>query len=1791
VAGAGNLISGHSNSGIFIEGATNNVVHGNLIGTNAAGSGAIPNGVGIAFNTGSSNTIGGTSAPMRNVISGNSGSGISLGNNSINNLIQGNFIGTDIGGSGSLGNGFAGIQVGSSSNSIGGTVAGAGNVIAFNSANGVDVTGSTTSGVQILGNTIHSNAELGINLGPPGVLPNDLGDSDTGPNNLQNFPVLTSATNSAGITTVLGSLNSTPSTTFRIELFRNSVCDASGHGEGLEFIGFTVLGTDNSGNLSINLPGFSVAIGQFITATATNVTTNDTSEFSACVQVTAANQGPVVTAPANQTVDEGTLLSFTVTAADADGPGPLTLVAGDLPLGATFDTGTGQFNWTPGAGQAGTYPVSFTATDGVGLVGTATTIVTVNNTVVDSDADGVPDANDNCPLVANADQADADGDGVGNACDNSPLNANPGQQDADGDGVGDASEGQVDTVAVASPPTFAGGYLPQEPIDVTANVTFTANAIATSCLDESNQPGYLAKRPRPSDILLFLRNQLGEEIFAEQIPEGPGSTLADPAVPGSDLVCISSTRTLSTQVRLNDSFPNLGTGSYSLKLMYSAHEKDPRTDPVTGNCLPGEAECFVPAAIWQGDAPAGTVAIPILATTGADDAPTAAAQSVTTPEDTPLVITLSASDVDSPSLTFAIATPPTKGSLGALSAPNCVPVGSGANCSATVTYTPTLHENGSDSFMFTASNALTSAPATVSITITPVNDPPFFNAIANQTATQGTGPQQVVITGIVAGPTNEAAQTVALTALSDNPAVVPHPTISPVVGGNATLTYQPVSAGSVTITVSANDGQSVNNTFARTFTITVNATATNNAPTITPIANQAVNEGQAVSFTVTATDADGPGPLTLGVEGLPLGATFTSSTGQFAWTPSAAQAGSYLLTFTATDGAGSIGTAETTITVNNTVVDTDADGVPDAVDNCPLVANTDQADADGDGVGNACDNSPLNANPGQQDADGDGVGDASDGQVDTVATVNPPTFSGGFLQQEPIIVQAQVTATANAIPNSCTDAGGQPGYLFVRPDSLLNVQVFNELGQEIFAEQIPEGSGLTIADPTVPGSSLVCISAEQTFTAQVNVSEYFPNLPPGTYKIKTSYTSHTSDPRTDPVTGNCLPGEAECFGPNAIWQGTAPAGTITVAVLPETPAANDPPAAAFQSKTLLEDAPATTIILAASDVDSPSLTISLASSPTKGTLGPLSATTCTPVGSGTNCTATVAYTPAANANGPDSFTFRASDGALFSPPATVAIAVTPVNDAPSFLKGQNQTVAAGAGPQTVANWATSISAGPANESSQTVTFLVTPDLPALFTAAPAISPTGTLTYTPGATAGTATVTVRIKDNGGTLNGGVDTSAPQSFTITISGGVVAMQRVNVSSAGVQANGGSLGLGEAVSGDGRYVTFISGATNLVGQDSNGNADVFLRDRQSGTTTRLSVSTAGAQANAGSVAVGISSTGRYVVFVSGATNLVNSDTNGQADVFVRDTCAGAATGCTPSTTRVSVTNSGAQANGRSLTAAISGNGRYVAFSSAATNLVSGDNNNRTDIFVRDTCAGVTSGCTPSTTRVSRSSSGTQANNDSILPALSSDGRYVAFTSAATNLVSGDNNNRNDIFVHDRQTNSTTRVSRSTGGTQSNNDSTFPAISGDGRYVAFSSTATNLVSGDTNGVSDVFVHDRQTGATTRVSVATGGAAGNSNSLNPSVSDDGRFVVFGSAATNLVTGDTNNKRDIFVHDRQTGTTRRVSAGAAQANNDSVSPAISGDGRVISFSSTATNLVTGDSNTVADVFVVGNPLP
>jgi Tol biopolymer transport system component len=411
---------------------------------------------------------------------------------------------------------------------------------------------------------------------------------------------------------------------------------------------------------------------------------------------------------------------------------------------------------------------------------------------------------------------------------------------------------------------------------------------------------------------------------------------------------------------------------------------------------------------------------------------------------------------------------------------------------------------------------------------------------------------------------------------------------------------------------------------------------------------------------------------------------------------------------------------------------------------------------------------------------------------------------------------------------------------------------------------------------------------------------------------------------------------------------------------------------------------------------------------------------------------------------------------------------------------------------------------------------------------------------------------------------------------------ATQRVSLDSHGGQANSDSDSA--ATSADGRYVAFWSSASNLVPGDTNAAADIFVRDRQLGTTERASVDSGGAQANSGSdYLLSISADGRYVAFASNASNLVPGDTNGHWDVFVRDRQLG-------TTERVSVDSGGAQANADSLEPSISADGRYVAFWSNASNLVPGDTNTASDIFVRDRLLGTTE-------RVSVDSNGTQADKFSDSPSISADGRYVAFESFATNLVPGDTNGTYDVFVHDRQLGTTERVSVDSNGAQANSSSgPTSSISADGRYVAFASAASNLVPGDTNDASDVFVRDRLLGTTERDSVDSAGAQGNGpyGSGSPSVSADGRYVVFASESTNLVPGDTNGTNDIFVRDRLLGTTERVSvdSAGAQANSDSSYPSISADGRYVGFTSNASNLVPGDTNAFADMFVrdrLGDP--
>jgi len=403
----------------------------------------------------------------------------------------------------------------------------------------------------------------------------------------------------------------------------------------------------------------------------------------------------------------------------------------------------------------------------------------------------------------------------------------------------------------------------------------------------------------------------------------------------------------------------------------------------------------------------------------------------------------------------------------------------------------------------------------------------------------------------------------------------------------------------------------------------------------------------------------------------------------------------------------------------------------------------------------------------------------------------------------------------------------------------------------------------------------------------------------------------------------------------------------------------------------------------------------------------------------------------------------------------------------------------------------------------------------------------------------------------------------------------LQRVSIGNSGVQGNGHSYEL--AISADGRFVAFRSFATNLSGSDTNGATDVFVRDRQAGTTDRVSVSSAQAPGNDHSAWPAISDDGRYVAFSSDASNLVAGDTNGKTDVFVRDRFL-------LTTVRVSVDSGGAEGDESSFGPSISIDGRYVAFSSDATNLVAGDTNLSRDVFVHDLQTGITE-C------ASVTSGGGIGDGESAAGAISADGAFVVFRSAATNLVPGDTNGVTDTFVRERVSGTTDRVSVDSGGGQGDDESLYEAsITADGRHVLFNSRATNLVVGDTNLQIDVFLRDRQAGTTERISVDSGGTegTGESNALARALSADGRYVAFTSGADNLVPGDTNNRTDVFLRDRQAGTTVRVSLTTygAQAAADSGGAALSDDGRFVAFQSDATNLVPGDTNARTDDFLL-----
>ena len=382
--------------------------------------------------------------------------------------------------------------------------------------------------------------------------------------------------------------------------------------------------------------------------------------------------------------------------------------------------------------------------------------------------------------------------------------------------------------------------------------------------------------------------------------------------------------------------------------------------------------------------------------------------------------------------------------------------------------------------------------------------------------------------------------------------------------------------------------------------------------------------------------------------------------------------------------------------------------------------------------------------------------------------------------------------------------------------------------------------------------------------------------------------------------------------------------------------------------------------------------------------------------------------------------------------------------------------------------------------------------------------------------------------------------------------------------------------SASADGRLVVFSSAATNIVGGHTANATDVFVFDRWAATTTRVNRSSSGVFPLAGY------SSGAPQISADGRFVVYDSQAG---NLVVGDTNAHSDVFVfdmqTSVTTRASVTSAGAQATLDSFGPAVSPDGRFVAFYSDAPDLVAGDSNGAQDVFVHERQAATT-------TLVSIASDGTPGNGRSYEPAISANGRFVAFRSAASTLVAGDTNLYDDIFLRDTQAATTVRISVSSAGAQSNGDSRSVAMSADGHLLVFESDATNLVADDSNGVTDIFLHDSLTGATTRVSLASDGSNANGNSSHPSISADGRTIAFQSDASNIVAGDSGGFTDIFVYDRQTGLTTRASttADSRTAGSDvSTNPFITPEGRYVVFLSRAKNLVGADTLSWFDVFL------
>jgi VCBS repeat-containing protein len=1281
-----NIISGNIGAGVNVS-SVPTVVAGNYIGTNAAGTAAVPNtraGVSLSGTVRvGSNLDGVNDAAEGNLISGNGEDGVQVFGGGA--VVAGNSIGLSSGGT-ALGNTLSGVaaQFGASANTI------RRNTIAYNVREGVLVLGTSSANNRITENAIHSNGRLGINLSNSstndGVTANDIGDGDTGANGLQNFPVLTAASSGGGTTTVVGTLNSTVNTTFTVEFFASTAADPSGFGEGQRYLGSASVMTNASGNVSftVTLP-VAAAPNEFVSATATNLS-GATSEFSGGnVQVPAPNSAPTAANDSYAANEDATL---TVAApgvlgndADADG-NPLTaqIVSGPTNGSLTLNM-NGSFTYTPAANFYGTDSFTYRAHDGTTTGNVATVTLAVNAV---NDAPG---------FTKGADQSVAEDAGPQSAAGwATAISAGP---------ANESGQAAQFLITVSNPGLFS--VLPA--VSPTGTLTYTpasnANGAATVTVLLADNGGTANG---------------GQDTSAAQTFTISVTAVNDAPIARSDTATTDEDTAVNVLVLANDSTgPATATDEAGQTLsIFSITQPAHGTAAIHDNGTPGNpaddyvvyipnpnyngADSFTYTIRDSGAPPEEATSTGTITINPVNDSPTVANATLPTAEDTAVTVDLRplASDVETAdaNLTFTIVTGPGSGTLAATGTPGVYTYTPAGNFNGMVTFTYTVTDTGDPTG---STNILTSNTATVTITVSPVNDAPV--SVGDAYSTNEDTALAVAAPGVLGNDSDvdgDLLQAVLVTGPANGTL-----TLNP----DGSFLYTPAANfhGSDSFKYKANDGTADSNTV--TVSLTVNSV--NDAP-VAADDTATTNEDTAVAIVVLLNDSDVDGDA-LAVTAVSPGAngtvTFTAS--GVTYTPAANYFGSDTFTYTVSDGNG--GTATATVTVMilpvNDAPAAAADAVTTAEDTPATIAVlANDSDIDGDPLavtavtqgsngnvvvnGNGTVTYTPAANFHGTDSFTYTVSDGNGGTATATVAVTVTSVNDAPVAADDTATTNEDTAVAIAVLLNDSDVDGDAlavtavspganGAVTFTASGVSYTPAVNFHGIDSFTYTVSDGNGGTatatvtitvtsVNDAPVAAAQSVTTNEDTAVSGTVvandvdgNTLTYVVAVGPaqGTLSLNATTGSFTYTP------------SANYNGPDSFTfkanDGTADSNIATVAIT--VTAVNDAPVSVGETYSTNEDTPLTVaapgVLGNDTDVEGSALTAILVSGPSHGTLT-------------FNADGSFVYSPAANFNGTDSFTYKANDGTADSNTVTVSLTVNSVNDAP-VATGNMYTATAG----------------------------------------------------------------------------------------------------------------------------------------------------------------------------------------------------------------------------------------------------------------------------------------------------------------------------------------------------------------------------------------------------------------------------------------------------------------------------------------------------------------------------------